>query len=424
MHPTSPSLAVIGAGIVGICTALQAQSTGYSVTLIDPESPGSGCSLGNAGHFATEQVFPLADPSLLPQLPRMLFNPLGPLTIRTRYCLKALPWFLRFIAQMTSARRLKNTAVLRELCEAALPAWQQLLSRHRLQNHLTCQGSLLVFESTDALAMQQTFAHYRTQNVAMTRLDRAALDAQYPGLGESITSAIRFDEVGHTSDPLALSQALHHSFVALGGKVVQRRAHQLHPTDEHIEIIYEDNRAGGHKHQVFDKAVICAGVYSKKLCQQLGYDIPLEAERGYHLATHPASQPAIPVASYDRKFIMTPMNHSLRLAGTVEFAGLDAAANPDRSDALYQHACALWPALAAAPDPRQPANRWMGMRPSLPDSLPVISNSRWPSVWFNFGHQHLGLTLAAISAQRLCDAMLQQKTPLPAQAALSIERFL
>lgn len=398
----SDKIAIVGAGIIGICTALRALEAGHQVTLIDPQEPGSGCSAGNAGHFATEQVFPLADPALLTQIPAMLLNPHGPLAIRPRYFVKVLPWLWRFIWQMVSTKRRANTKVLRTLCEAALPAWCSLLQRCDLEHHLILNGSLLVFETTPLKEIQMLQRHYQQEGVEVSLLNRQDLEKLEPELSNTVSHALFFERVGHTANPLALSQALYRKFIELGGSYLQEKVTALTLHQAQWQVNLEASQCCTQKPtSYFDTIVLCAGAHSKQLCGQLGYSVPLEAERGYHLNCVTKHLPQRPIASYERKFIMTPMSIGLRLAGTVEFAGVGAKPNPKRADGFYQHGCALWPRLVQIQDPRVEQNRWMGHRPSLPDSLPVISAAREKNLYFNFGHQHLGLTLAAISAEHV-----------------------
>ena len=411
---TPPPFTVLGAGIVGLCTAIRAQQQGFEVTLIDPSQPGLGCSFGNAGHFATEQVFPLADPALLPKLPALLTNPRSPLTVRPGYWFSALPWFARFLWQMRPGPRRHNTRVLRGLCEGALDAWHALLAPLQLTKHVQQKGNLLVFERRHGDA-EQVAAAYRKQGVALDILNRAQLDQLCPGLGDSVEAGIWFRDTGHTANPYALSKALFEQFLKSGGHWLQAAVVKIEPGSPHWLTLDTGARFST------QALALCTGIHSKSLCAQLGYPVPLEAERGYHLNTQVPHLPTMAVASYERKFIMTPMDNSLRLAGTVEFAGTNADADPARADTLAEQARNLWPALAEAPDPCRPENRWMGCRPSLPDSLPVISATRWPGLWLNFGHQHLGLTLAAISAD-WCLALVNGEEH-PFSEALSVNRF-
>lgn len=393
---------VIGAGVIGLVTACRLQQQGQQVLLLDANGVGAGCSFGNAGHLATEQVFPLADASLLPKLPGFLLDPLGPLAIRPRYFGQALPFFYHFLRQMFKAPRQANTAALKVLLQDAIPAWQRLAKDAGCSDLLRYQGSLLVFEQQSLsqgqlmALVEQVAQSYREQGVALEILTPKQLQQQYPGLSATIRAAILFTEVGHTISPALLNQRLFAWFLAMGGRFEQQQVLAIAPAEASpLQLTLAAKNINA------NTAVLCTGAYSKQLLKPLGYQLPLEAERGYHLMTSPPSMPTIPVASFDRKMIMTPMQHGLRLAGTVEFAGLSAPDNWQRARLLRCHGEALWPELAGAISRIGPEACWSGLRPTLADSLPVISRSCLPGLWLHFGHQHLGLTLAAGSTELL-----------------------
>ncbi|NRA61274.1 MAG: FAD-binding oxidoreductase [Psychrobium sp.] len=415
-------IAVIGAGIIGLCTAFELQKKGMEVTLFDGQGIGQGASFGNAGHFATEQVFPLADPALLPKLPAMLFDPLGPFKLKLSYLPKALPWFCRFLSAMRASERLKNTAAIRALNDHAITRWQQLLRQINSEHLMTKKGSLLVYDNnannTNEKQLNADYAHYRSQGIALEKLSAAQVLVKEPSLGNNVLGALYFTDVAHTSSPKLLCDSIFQAFTAFGGQFVNSNVDEIKSETNPITVTCEK------QHYQFDKIVVCAGAHAKKLAAQLGHHVPLESERGYHLmlpVTHTLQRP---VASSDRKFIMTPMQDGLRLAGTVEFAGNDNAPDYRRSDMLLTHAKALLPSLADInlEDLTQQA-RWMGLRPSLPDSLPIIDVSKHnKSVYFNFGHQHLGLTWGAISATLLTQLLRGMTSDVPLHA-YRIDRF-
>lgn len=403
-------VAVVGAGIVGVCAAIELLNRGFDVTLIEKKGVAQGCSKGNAGHFATEQIFPMAEPSLLYSLPSMLFEHNGPLRIQPWYLLRSMPWFLRFCGNMPTRVYGKNKNALKALNRLALGAYETLLGRANLSHLLVKQGSLLVFENTQHRHIIQLLQRYLREDVAADLLIGAQLHARQPGLHKRISAAINFLEVGHTADPELLCLALANHFQSLGGHVVETTVHRV-----------DYNRSGICLHAelgtlVFDFAVIAAGVWSKPLLAPLGYKIPLEAERGYHLMLPKADYIQCPIASFERKMIMTPMSRGLRLAGTVEFAGNKRPADYSRAVALGHHASGLLEEVddkTVSQATREEHNLWMGMRPSFPDSLPVIGQApRHSRLYLAFGHSHLGLTQAAISAQLLGLLMQQQKTPI------------
>mgnify|MGYP003865192979 CR=1 FL=1 len=409
---------VIGAGVIGLVTACRLQQQGQQVLLLDAHGVGAGCSFGNAGHLATEQVFPLADAALLPKLPGFLLDPLGPLAIRPGYFWRALPFFYHFLRQMFKAPRQANTAALKVLLNDAIPAWQRLATDANCSDLLRYQGSLLVFEHSSLEEVEQVAQSYRAQGVALEILTQQQLQQHYPGLSGSIQSAILFTEVGHTLSPSLLNQRLYAWFLTMGGRFEQQKVLAIESSEaSSLQLTLTTKQISA------NTVVLCTGAYSNELLKPLGYRLPLEAERGYHLMTSPPSMPAIPVASFDRKMIMTPMQHGLRLAGTVEFAGLNASDNWQRARLLRRHGEALWPELAGSMSQVGPEACWSGLRPTLADSLPVISQSQLPGLWLHFGHQHLGLTLAAVSTELLLQSMQGDAAAIHKTLPYRVSRF-
>ncbi|ESP90736.1 NAD(P)/FAD-dependent oxidoreductase [Pseudoalteromonas luteoviolacea] len=393
-------IAVIGAGIVGLCNALQLQRHGYQVTLFDPNGIGTKCSIGNAGHFATEQVFPLADKALLGKLPKMLMDSLSPLRIDSRYILKALPWFARFCANMPTEKYRLNSTALKALNTPALDSYKRLLG-DSFNDHIKLNGSLLTFENFSLREVEKVYHTYSSNGVNVELLGRQAVHTLEPQLSDLVNYALLFKDVGHTPDPHQLSLCIYDMFVNLGGEFIEQAITEINVQSNSVDLTTQQS-----EHNQFAKIVICTGAWSKDLCAQLGYKLPIEAERGYHnmLSTHALTRP---VASADRQFIMTPMQSGLRLAGTVEFAGLDTAPLYTRAARLLTHAKAMLKAFADV----EQGTHWMGPRPSLPDSLPVIGAApNHPNVIFALGHQHLGLTQAAITSELIANVVAKQPT--------------
>ena len=401
------SITIVGAGVVGLTAAIELQRNGFDVTIIEKEEAGAGASKGNAGHFATEQVFPLADPRILPKLPGMLMDPLGPFRIQPRYFFKALPWFMRFLLNMLPGRRANNSRAIRQLNENAIGAMKELVNFCGCEELLTLNGSLLVFEDTPLAEVQKELSAYARAGVDVQLLDGEQVRKLEPSLSKTITHALYFTQVGHTGDPYRLCQVFKQKFISLGGKFETEELVKIAVAKTSAAINLE-TRNGSSKYA--EKLIITAGAWSKPFAKQLGYSVPLESERGYHLMMPQQSTLSRPVASYNRKFIITPMENGTRLAGTVEFGGLKAPLVDARADCLFPHGKALLPTLfenATVAD----GERWMGFRPSLPDSLPVLGRSEKQSnVFFSFGHQHLGLTWSALTAKLLAQEVLGEQT--------------
>ena len=397
-------IAVIGAGIIGLCTAKSLTDAGFSVTLFDEHGVAQKCSKGNAGHFATEQVFPLAQASLLPKLPSMLLNPKGALRIDWLYLFKALPWFTRFLINMSKSKFSAHTKALRQLNEASLPAYKTLLGEENFEKLIHVDGSLLSFEHENYKIAESMAESFRAHGVAVKHLKGEEVFELEPSLSKNIKQALFFTEVGHSVEPYELCKSIYQLAEQQGAVLKKQKVTKIIPNNNGVMI----ELSSGAKHQ-FAKAVICTGAWSKPLAKQLGFTVPIDTERGYHAMIDNPSTLKRPVASADRQFIITPMQHGLRLAGTVEFAGLNAPENNDRATMLLDHAKALINGI----EDKQVKTTWMGHRPSLPDSLPVLNTApNNKNIVFAFGHQHLGLTQAAITAQIVSQLCLGEKTSI------------
>ncbi|OSI13445.1 NAD(P)/FAD-dependent oxidoreductase [Neisseria canis] len=386
------SAAVVGGGIVGLSIALALQRSGESVLLLERDTVCGGASYGNAGHIATEQVFPIASPDVLKQLPKMLLDPLGPLRLDWKYLPKITPWLFSLLRHLTPERFRRSHRALMALNSRALPAWQAFAREWGVEKHIRIEGSLLVCETESGQAALQK--HGRELNelgVANEWLDRARLHEREPALADTQRGALFYPDTGHVVDLAGMAADLQQAFIRAGGTVSEH-------TDVSDIQSFSDGLfriIGGGKAFEAKRVVIAAGAFSKPWLKKLcGSSVPLDTERGYHLMLpHSRDILNVPVSSFERKFIMTPMNAGLRLAGTVEFAGLDAPPNMERAEQLFRLA---EPMLKGRLN-RQDAVPWMGFRPSVADSLPVID--RKENVLLAFGHQHLGLTQAPLTAQ-------------------------
>ncbi len=385
-------IVVVGAGIIGVACALQLARQGRQVVVLDRQEPGMGASYGNAGHLATEQVFPIADVSILKRLPRMLLDPMGPLRLDWRYLPRALPWFLRLLMNLRPASYQRTVAGLRTLNEGSLGAWQRLLHSIGRADLLREEGSLLVFERAQSRpALEALQQRMQQQQVPVAFWSGEAIRKAAPQLSEQIQGGLFFPGTGHFLDPYQVVRELVRAAEANGVQFLKRQVLDA-CLEEHGVSLTTDQGA-----LTARQVLIACGAHSAKLTAALtGKAVPLDTERGYHLML-PHEQHRLPfaVTSLERKFIMTPLSGGLRLAGTVEFAGLDRPANMQRAWQLHRLSQGLFRKDLST----QGATPWMGFRPSLPDSLPVIDRVCDARVLLAFGHQHLGLTQAAVTAE-------------------------
>lgn len=390
---TGPDVVVIGAGVIGVACALELARTGLRVQVLDREAPGMGASFGNAGHMATEQVFPIADASVIKRIPGMLLDQQGPLRLDWRYMPKAAPWFLRLLWNLRSTPYGRSVAGIRALNESSLAAWQQLLTSIGRRELLRDEGSLLVHERDETRDdLEAAAQRFSSQGVAIERLSGEEVRRRAPELTNRIRGGLFFPETGHVIDPHQVTIALVTAAKAAGVLFTQTTVRDARADATGVRLVTDQGVLE------VPRVVVAAGAHSAVLVRALtGVRVPLDTERGYHLML-PRETECLPVAvtSLERRFIMTPMSEGLRLAGTVEFAGLDRPPRMERAWRLLDHAREMF----SRPLREADATPWMGFRPSLPDSLPVIDRvGREGRVCLAFGHHHLGLTQAAITAR-------------------------
>jgi len=385
-------IAVVGAGIIGVACAWRLAQQGLRVIVVDPQEPGHGASFGNAGHLATEQVFPIADLSILKRLPAMLMDPMGPLRLDWKYLPGAVPWFTRLLLNLRSAPFQRTVAGLRALNEHSLDAWHRLLNDIQRPELLKVEGSLLVFERPDSRpAIEALQARLRRQQVPVDVWSASAVRDRAPQLSEHLQGGLFFPDTGHFIDPYRVVCELVNAAKASGVQFVKQRVEGGQVQEHGVNLLTADGTLSTRQ------VLIACGAHSATLTAALtGKKVPLDTERGYHLMLpHEHDRLPFPVTSLERKFIMTPMSEGLRLAGTVEFAGLDAPPTMARAWQLHRLSKGLFRNELNI----EAATPWMGFRPSLPDSLPVIDRVCDGKVLLAFGHQHLGLTQAAVTAE-------------------------
>ena len=410
---------VIGAGMVGVCAASYLQREGYSVFLLDPGTPGEGASFGNAGALNASSVTPMSAPGIIRKVPGWLRDPLGPLSLRWSYLPAVLPYLWRFVRAGSEQKVHAQARALRPLVGATLSALRPLVKDAGAEHLLHQRGHLYVYRSAESLAKDGlAWALRRENGVEVDEFDADELRQLEPTLSRDYVRGLLVRENGHTSNPFGLVSALCAHFVRNGGEVVRAAALGFRLDGGRLTAIRSD--AGD---LPADKAVVAAGAWSKPLAATLGDRVPLETERGYHLMIKdPEIMPSIPTADGDGKFVATPMDTGLRFAGTVELAGLKAPPDWRRARILLEQGRRMLPGLAAH-HAEERLSLWMGHRPSLPDSLPVIGASRaTPDVVYAFGHGHVGMTSAPMTGRLVADLVAGRKPAIDI-APFSPQRF-
>jgi D-amino-acid dehydrogenase len=390
------SITVIGAGLVGVCCALHLRREGFKVRLVEKGEPGRGASFGNAGSFGTASCVPFSMPGILKKVPKMLLDGESPLKLRWSHVPSALPWFLSSIANSRRDRVEAIAAARNSLLVHVHEGYAPLIEEAGAERWVKDDGLMMTFESEAAFdGAAYALDIRRRHGVHMDILDGNEARQMEPALAKTVVKAVSLPDVHRTIDPFRLCSALAQHFTRRGGEIIQAEVKGFEIGPSGPTTIVTDTGTLD-----VERVVIAAGVWSRALAKQLGTSVPLEAERGYHVMfANPGFGLRRAITSVDRSISLADMHEGIRASGVAEFAAPDAAPDMRNADMVMRHAMRLLPALQG-----EPASKWMGPRPSHPDSKPVIGRSpKHNNVYFAFGHDHLGLTMAGITGKLVAE---------------------
>lgn len=415
MSTTKKHFTVLGAGAVGVCTALYLLRNGHPVTLLDRLPPGKGCSFGNAGLIQTGACVPIATPGVLRDVPRMLLDPDGPLVIRWQHLPSLLPYLLGFVLAARARRVEEISVALQAILNHAMEAYRVLLAEAGANDLVRRSGELYVYERQASYDRAKPWHDLRRKRgVEVVDLAPEELRQLEPALAPIFCKGVYLPDSVQTLNPYMVTAALAENFARNGGEIVQEEVREIAMGAGGPTALLTDK--GRRK---IDHLVVATGAFSKRWARQLAGYLPLDTERGYHLMLpRPNIDLRVPLLSGDYRFGLVPMVDGIRLAGTAELATLDAPPRYARAERLLKIAERMLPGLSG-----EARTRWMGHRPSTPDSLPVIGRSpRFASVYLAFGHGHLGLTLGAVTGRLIADLASGRIPPL-SLAPYDIRRF-
>lgn len=402
------SVIVLGAGMVGTCTALHLQQRGVDVTLVDRRAPGLETSFGNAGIIQREAVEPYAfprDPGFLLQValgrgaevhwhPRGLWQMAGAL--------------LRYFGHSHPVAHARATEAYSRLIEHATDTHAPLIDAAGAGDLLRREGFRFVFRTKRALdeALQRAERLEARFGVRHRAENGAALRETEPALKGPLAGAVHWLDPWTVQDPGALVQRYADLFVARGGRLLTGDALSLEATGSGWSV-----QTGAGRIEAA-QAVVALGPWADGAIRRLGYRMPLFIKRGYHQHYPSASRLNQPVLDAERGYVLAPMHRGLRLTTGAEFAPIDAPPTPvqlARAEALARELIELGEPLAEPP--------WLGARPCSADMLPVMGPAPWHrGLWFNFGHGHQGFTLGPVAGRLLAEMICGEPTLVDAQA--------
>ncbi len=409
------TVAIVGAGIVGVSTAIWLQRAGHRVVLVDRLGPGEGTSYGNAGVLASNSVVPVTVPGLIAKAPGMLLDPDSPLFLRWSYLPRLLPWLARYLSHCGAAETRRIARALTAIIGDSLEQHQALAEGTGAQKWIVPSDFNFIYANrADYEADGFTWRLRRENGFTWEEMETPALRAYDPAFGPAANFAVRAPDHGYISDPGRYVKDLAAHVEARGGSLVLAEARDIRREADQVSGLETDRGP-----VACDTVVVSAGVWSGPLARRLGIRVPMESERGYHVELIGASRtPRAPSMIAAGKFVATPMDGRLRLAGLLEFGGLDAPPSRKPVQLLLRRAQQAMPGLTW-----EDTREWMGHRPAPSDSIPLIGPV--PGIagaYLGFGHHHVGLT-GGPKTGRLLAGLISGQRPNIDLAPYRPERF-
>ena len=401
------SVGIIGSGIQGVCVGLQLINKGIPVTLFDRNDPLSSefkpSSYGNAGHFSPYAVLQFNRPDVLYDVPKMLFSSYGPLALKWNYIPKMIPWFINYLKNCNKKSMLHTAKYMHQILSLSNDAYEEVFKEINTTNLIEKKGIIYVWTNKNLKSRNLEIKVRNDLGIEQKLLNQKEILELEPHLNPVFDAGVIYESAMHAKDPHGILKEIFKLFIKKGGKFIQENIKSLKQISNNQTVIKSERDEYN-----FEKTVIASGAFSKNLTDQLGENIPLDTERGYHVhfknMEHLISRPVI---FLDRGFGMTPMNQGLRAVGTVELGGLNNPLSHKRINYIIRCAKELLPDLKHHDD------EWLGFRPTLPDFLPIIGPSlKNKNIIYAFGHHHLGWTLGAITGKIVSGIVAGEKTNL------------
>ncbi len=394
---------IIGAGIVGVATGIYLQREGHKVTLVDRAAPGEGTSFGNAGSISPGSIIPLALPGTFQQVPKWILHPLGPLSLSWRQIPSLAPWLFHFARACNPETVERSATAMRTINGPSVDLYSELLAAAGASDLLVHNGGMMIYRSERAFDNSAYVRKVRIDHGAKIEiLDGAAIRRLEPALSPDYRWGFLLPEGGFVRNPLRTVQALVEHFVAGGGALVKAAVRDLKPAKGGVEALVTDQG-----NIPVDRLVIAAGVWSRPFAARVGVHAPMTSERGYHIEiAEPGVTVQHQVSDAEGRFSATAMEGGLRVTGTSEFSGLNAAPRWARTDALVRLIPTMLPGVKA-----ERYTRWTGHRPSTPDGRPIVCVAPGhPRVFLAYGHGHWGLMAAPATGQVIADLVAGRPT--------------
>ena len=401
------SVGIVGSGIQGVCIGLQLIKKGIPVTIFDRHDPLSSefkaASYGNAGHFSPDAVLQFNRPDVLYDVPKMLLSSFGPLALKWNYIPKMFNWFFHYFKNCNHKSMLHTAKNMHQILNLSNDAYEEIFQEIDIDGLVEKKGIIYVWTNQNLKSRKLEIKVRKDLGIEQKLLTQKQVLELEPNLNPVFDAGVIYEKAMHARDPHGILKNIFKLFLKKGGRFIQSNINSLEQININETIIRSES-----DEYKFEKTVIASGAFSKKLTDQLGENIPLDTERGYHV--HFKNKDNLikrPVIFLDRGFGLTPMNQGLRAVGTVELGGLNNPPTKKRIEYITKCAKELLPQLEHHND------EWLGFRPTLPDFLPIMGPSlKNKNIIYAFGHHHLGWTLGPVTGKIVSGIVAGEKTNL------------
>ena len=408
-------IVVIGSGIVGLCSGIELLERGYNVTIIDPNEPGSQTSYGNAGVITDSSLIVINNPQLLKSLFSLIFKTRNSFRYSKLFVITRFFWVLRFL-MFSNQKHMENAAkAYKALQTLSLKTHHELIKKSLSTNLILKPGWLKLFKNEDSFQNYSNEMNILNKNnVNYIELNTAQIKDKFPELKVNFAKGILFKNSIRVNSPLKLSKKYFDYFLKKGGVYIKDSCNSLFYNNK-WQLLTSKN----HNYE-FDHVIVATGPWSKKFLSNLGYNIPLAWERGYHHHYSTKEKISITPVIHDVEggFVYSSVGNEIRITSGVELNFFEAPSNENQITEVIKQLSEILP-LKDKLTPKA----WLGSRPTLIDSMPMIGKApKHNNLWFNFGHNHIGLSTSAGSAKVLAD-MLEGKENLIDTEPYSPSRF-
>ena len=407
-------VAVIGGGIVGLSTANWLSKYGQDVTLFDKEEPGTQASFGNAGTYAKYANVPTNSPSFFYLFPYLLLNKNSPLFFKRGKFIESMPWLFQFLKNCQKSKVRDTSNKLTSLLSFVDEGYEDLFNDADVEKLISRESIFYVWSNKYFYnSASKDFETRERTGVKIEVINKNEINDIEPNINNIFYKGALFHGSYFAKNPKKISQKLLQLFIDKGGEFRKEKIKDITISESKgVQIHSSANN------YTFDRIVVCAGAWSNKLTNKLGENVPLASERGYHIMyPHPENSISRPIAWQERGVYFTPMQDGIRAGGVVEFGGNSLKISPNVISYLKRASKAVFPELD------NHFSEWIGLRPSVPDSLPVIGQSKKnPYIYYCFGHQHIGWSLGGISGKLIAQEICANKTDIDLKP-FSVERF-